>query len=134
MSSVQTWIDTLVSTIIGSIETSGAMGSWKFYYSEDKEVITELIIYPTSVELIGGAVDGTTVLPSFSLNLQNIISVFDSVVDLLWYSDDFGINDDGGSSITIEGVFEGHEIWVKVQSESPEGEEPGFKLNVMKKR
>jgi len=77
------WLDELYDALVGCIEAHSPMGppglrSW------DEEGFWEISIYPTPVELVGGCHDGEVVVPGFSLDLQQLQGVFDSVVDFGW--------------------------------------------------
>jgi hypothetical protein len=43
--------------------------------------------------------------------------------------DALGLNDSDGPRIAIEGVYQGHEVFVQVLAYAPEDEEPGMKLD-----
>ena len=131
MSQVPTWIEDLVEIISAHIEAHNEMGPLGFRWLEEDQ-FWEVIIYPTPVELIGGAVDGELVAPGFSLDLWALPSVFDEVIDVIWRAHSFGPLDPDGPYISIEGVFQGHHLCLRVLSEAPDDEEPGLKLNVMK--
>jgi hypothetical protein len=49
------------------------------------------------------------------------------VVALAWNA--LGLNDPEGPHISVEGVFEGREVYLQVLAYAPEGEEPGLKLD-----
>lgn len=47
---------------------------------------------------------------------------------------DLGLNDEGRSNISVEGKFRGQDVFLQVFAFRPEGEKPGLKLNMTKKR
>ena len=58
---------------------------FEYRYRNEAE-FWEIVIYPTPVELKGGIVEGTVVSPGFSLDLQQLINVFDRVDEINWRS------------------------------------------------
>jgi len=90
----------------------------------------EIAVYSTPGEVVGGAEDGAIIIPGFSLDVQELISAFEEVVDLHWRSQSFGPRDNLGPHVSIEGVYQGHGVWLQVLAEAPEDEEPGFKVDV----
>lgn len=133
MSRPPEWMESLVDTVSRCIEAHSAMGPLGFRY-RDEEDLSEMIVYPTPVELIGGAVDGEVVLTGFSLDLQELVSTFDRVDSLHWFAHGFGPLDNNGPHISIEGDYQGHFVWLQILAEPPEDEEPGIKYNTIKKR
>ena len=65
------WIEALVDTVSACIEAHTPMGPLEFWYGTEEE-FTTLIIFPTPVELVGGAVDGAVVVAGFSLDLHTL--------------------------------------------------------------
>jgi hypothetical protein len=84
----------------------------------------------TPGEIVGGAQDGAVIVPGFSLDMQGLISAFEKVAVFHWRSQSFGPHDNLGPHVSIEGVYQGHEVWLQVLAEAPEDEEPGFKVDL----
>jgi hypothetical protein len=55
------WMTELVEGVADCMEAHSPMGPLGWRYHEDEELV-ELVIYPTPVELVGGAHDGTIVI------------------------------------------------------------------------
>ena len=130
MSQAPTWMEKLVDIVSVCMTAHNAMGPLGFRWGEEDQ-FWEVIVYPTPVELIGGAVDGELVSPGFSLNLQELQSSFDEVTDVNWCAHDFGPQDFDGPHISIEGVYQGHHVYLIVLSEAPDDEEPGLRLDTL---
>ena len=128
MSQAPAWMKALIDVVSGCMEVHNVMGPLGFRWSEDDQ-FWEIIVYPTPIELVGGAADGELVPPGFSLNLQELWSSFEEVTDVNWCAYDFGPHDPDGPHISIEGVYQGHEVYLEVLSEAPNDEEPGLRLD-----
>ena len=69
-------------------------------------------------------------LPGFSLDVQTLLSAFQEVEAVYWNSQGMGPYDDEGPRISIEGIYQGHDVWLRILAEPPEDEEPGMELDV----
>lgn len=123
-----TWLETLVDIISNCIEPHSPMGPLEYGYLLEEDII-ELIVYPTPVELVGGAADGAVVVPGFSLDLQALQSAFERVEAVHWQAHDMGPHDFDGPHLSVEGLYEGHSVWLRLLSEPPEETEPGLRLD-----
>ena len=54
------WMEALVNIVVDCMEAHSPMGSVGWQYHEE-EALGELVVYPTPVELVGGATDGAVV-------------------------------------------------------------------------
>lgn len=122
------WLVSLVELVANCLEAHNPMGPLGFLYGQEED-LWELIVYPTPVELMGGATDGAVVLPGFSLDLQALQSAFEQVDAVDWCAQAFGPHDLTGAHISLEGLYQGHQVWLQVLAEPPEDEEPGLRLD-----
>jgi hypothetical protein len=122
---VPPWLDALVDAVGVSLTPESLMGPLGFAYREE-DGFCEIDVYPTPVELVGGAEDGAVVSPAFSLDLEQLRAAFARVDDLGWNA--LGWADGGGPFIWVEGAYQGHELFLRVLAHAPEGEEPGAKV------
>jgi hypothetical protein len=128
-SDVPPWLDNLVETVAGNMEAISAMGPLVFRYGEE-EGFWEVILYPSPVELVGGAVDGEVVAPGFTLDLEGLRSAFEKIDAFSWNS--IGFHDGERPYIAIEGEIQGQHVYLQVLAYAPEDEEPGMKLDCTK--
>jgi hypothetical protein len=118
----------LVDVVAECFDAHSPMGPLGFRYLEE-EALGELVVYPTPVELIGGAADGTVVIPGFSLDLQALLAAFERVTGLQWCAHGFGPHDPEGPCVSLEGIYQGHPVWLRMLAEPPEDEAPGLQLD-----
>jgi hypothetical protein len=124
------WVYALAETVAGSMTSLSGPGPLGFFYHEE-EGAWEIIIYPKPVELIGGADGGDIVAPGFSLDLEELRGEFERVDAISWQS--LGCPSGEGPHVSIEGVYQGHEVFIQVLAYAPEDEEPGMKLDTRKR-
>ncbi len=122
------WMEALVDVVAECLDAHSPMGPLGFRYREEDEH-GELVVYPTPVELVGGAADGTVVIPSFSLDLHALLAAFERVTVLQWCAHGFGPHDPEGPCVSLEGLYQGHPVWLRVLAEPLEDEEPGLQLD-----
>ncbi len=129
MAEAPQWLTSLVDTVGNCMEVRCASGLLAFRWRMEND-FWEIAVYSTPGEVVGGADDGAIIVPGFSLNVQELMSAFEVVASLHWRSHSFGPHDNLGPNVSIEGVYQGHEVWLKVLAEAPEDEEPGFKVDL----
>ena len=117
----------VLGAVVESLEPESPMGPLGLRYHEDAG-FWEVDVYPTPVEMVGGADDGAIVSTNFSLDLERLRSCFERIDDAGWNA--FGWPSGDGPFVWIEGLFRGHDVWLRVMAEAPEDEEPGAKLRV----
>jgi hypothetical protein len=119
------WLDSLVNAVGESLAPDSLMGPLGILYRVE-DGFWEVDIFPTPVELVGGAEDGAVVSPAYSLDLEHLRSVIGRVEDFGWNA--LGRAEGGGPFVWIEGNYQGHALLLRVLAQAPEGEEPGAKL------
>ncbi len=123
------WMSSLIDVVYNCIEAHSSMGPLGFYYNQEGD-FWEIIARPTSVELIGGALDGEIVITGFSLDLHELSSAFERVSAINWRAHSFGPYDLDGPHISIEGIYQGHNVFLRVLSDPADDEEPGLQLDM----
>src|SRR5207253_9016042 len=104
------WLDLLQDAVAACIEADSPLGPLGLRYHEE-EGFWEIWIYPTPVELVGGAHDGAVVVPGFRLDLDQLRQEFDTVVAFGW--DALGLTGSEGPHVAVEGVFRGREAYLQ---------------------
>ena len=123
------WLEALVDAAIGCMQAHSATGPVGYRYSQEED-LTEIIVYPTPVELVGGEEDGCLVIAGFTLDILALMSVFEQVIAIHWYSRGFYPADLTGANVAIEAVYQGHSVWLQILAEPPDDEQAGMKLDV----
>ena len=103
-----------------------------FRWGED-EGFWDVMVYCSPGEAVGGAEDGAVLVPGFSLDLRELMSVFEKLTEVHWRSQSFGPHDHEGAHVSLEGVYQGHHVYLQILAEAPEDEEPGFKVDLTKR-
>jgi hypothetical protein len=125
------WLESLRDAVASCIECESPMGPLGLRYFQE-EGFWEGLVFPTPVELVGGACDGEVVVPDFWLDLEWLREQFESISDLGWNA--LGLNAPEGPYINVAGIFRGREVFLQVLAYAPEDEEPGLKLDATRRR
>ena len=129
MADAPQWLTSLVDAVGDCTEIHCACGPMAFRWGNDDD-FWEVRIYYTPGEAVGGAEDGAVLVPGFTLDLMALMSVFEELTDARWHAHSFGPHDQEGPHVSVEGVYQGHHVYLQVLAEAPEGEEPGFKVDL----
>jgi hypothetical protein len=126
----EVWVRRLVKAVADCMEVDSLMGPLGFGYGED-DGLWQIDVYPTPVELVGGAVDGEVVATGFSLDVEQLRGLFERIDAVAWQS--LGFPHAEGPHVSIEGLYQGHEVFIQVLAYAPDDEEPGMKLDTMRR-
>jgi hypothetical protein len=118
---IDVWLDVLVDEVGACITANDVVGSLGCRYGVEDGFV-HVLVYPTPVELVGGATDGAVVDADFSLDLEQLRKLFDQVADFGWRA--LGHHDPGGPHVWVEGVYRGRETLVQIMAVAPDDEEP----------
>lgn len=128
MTTPPAWLEALLEAIVGSIEAHGP-GHFGYRHGDpDEDDVLEILLYPTPVELHGGADDGALVTVGFSLDVKAVCDAFDSVDGLYWIAHGFGPHDRDNPSVSVEGQYRGRSVYLRILAYPPEDEPPGLTL------
>ena len=97
------------------------------YRCREEDGFAEVAVYLRPAESAGGTQDDEALAPGVSLDLKGLWSLFERVDDFSWQA--LGLNYREGPHVSIEGVYQGHEVFVRVLAYAPEDEEPGMRLD-----
>lgn len=121
------WLDILRDAVAACIEVASPMGPMGLRYTEE-EGFWQVFVFPTPVELVGGAQDGAVVEPGFSLDLEQLRDAFESIVAFGWNAQ--GLTSYEGPYVHIEGFFQGREVYLQILAYPPEDEKPWLKIDM----
>ena len=105
------WLHRLVEAVAGSMTADSPMGPLGHRHRRE-EACWEVDVYPTPIELVGGAADGEVVVPGFTLDVDELRAAFDRIETLEWIS--LGFPHDEGPRLVVEGIFQGQEVFLQV--------------------
>ena len=81
--------------------------------------VWEMTLFASRTEFQGGAQDGRQRAARFHLDLSGLLQHFDAIESAYWQALKLGEDDDLGPHIGIEGLYQGHRIWLRIPSQAP---------------
>lgn len=118
------WIQDLTHAVTEEIYPFDILSPVGCHYHRG-ETQWEVTIFASSTELIGGPRDGLRTSSKFSLNLTGVHGILDRVTEFRWQPLYVGEGDELGPHISLEGSYDGHELWLRILSEAPADMDPG---------
>lgn len=91
--------------------------------------VTEVTLFFGGTETLGGLADGTYRPARFHFDMAGVTEVFDEVTSFFWQPLTIDSEDDLGPHVSIEGTFEGNEVWLRVLARAPETVSAGVVAN-----
>jgi hypothetical protein len=125
------WVPEIAEAVAKKSMCVKEPGTLGFRYTEgDGAWIIDL--YPKPVELVGGADDGRIVFPGCNMDLEGLRSLFERVDELSFQTP--GCTCPAGPHISINGVYQGQEVFLRVLGYVPEDEEPRRKKGMTRRK
>ncbi len=90
-----------------------------FHLNESEYQQWEVTLFCSATELVGGPCDGVVKPPNFTLDLKNVLNNFSEVTSFHWQAFTIGPDDELGSHVSIEGIYEGHYVWLRILAQAP---------------
>lgn len=121
----EAWLAALLEEVAASATADTAAGPLRYRCGENQG-FWEIDVYPSPVELIGGAQDGEVVEAGFTLDVEVLLACLDRVEGCTWHS--LGFPGDEGPRLVLEGVFRDRPFLLQVLAHAPLDEPPGLKV------
>lgn len=123
------WLEPRVERVANTMQAHSALGPLAYRYRQEDD-LWAIVLYPRPVALRGRPNDGSIVSPGFSLDLKQLLAIFEEVVAVNWTTQPFAPEDSDNPSIAIEGQFQGQAVFLQILAEAPSEEAPGLSLDV----
>ena len=106
------WVEKVLDRLDEALEwQSPGIISWRFHEDENW-----LRLAPSTIELVGGADDGESVYPFYSVHVSHLIEIFDELPEMHW--------DTMNNHFSVEGKIDGEDAWITFSREPFDDEEP----------
>lgn len=106
------WVEKFLDQLDLSLEWQ-SLGTMAWRFSEEEGW---LLIAPCPLEVVGGADDGDSVYPFYSLHIASLIEVFDEVPEVLWST--------MNGELSLEGKIDGEDAWITFHERPFEDQTP----------
>ena len=126
MSSLPAWIEQLTVSVIERIQPIDLMAPIGCHVFHDLELNEwELTLFAARTEVVGGRCDGKITSSKFVLDLKELGELFSTVTRIQWQSHSIDQDDELGPNVSVEGMYDGHRVWLRILANSPERFETG---------
>jgi len=118
------WLGNDVAKIIsGSRQETAPVGC--HFFHDTVEDVWEMTLFVMATEVVGGPADGSHLPSYFQIDLNAVVSLFDSTPQLRWQASSYADDDQLGCHISLEGLARGREVWLRILQVPPEEFDPG---------
>ena len=109
------WIRKLTDGVLREVQGQMGLGEWSCHFVKVSGV-WEVTLFPESWNSDSPAMRGSH---GFAINLLNVFKLFDHVSNCSWQAQSFGVDDDLGAHLSVDGTSTGHQVWLRVLSQEP---------------
>lgn len=95
------------------------------FFHDAVEHIWEITLFVMATEVVGGPADGSQLTSRFEVDVNALVSLFDSTPQLRWQSGACADDDQLGCHLSLEGLARGRDVWMRVLQLPPADFEPG---------
>jgi len=95
------------------------------FFHDVPEDTWEVTLFVMATEVVGGPADGSQMASRFEMDVNALVSLFDSTPQLRWQSDSFADDDQLGCHLSLEGLARGRDVWMRVLQAPPPEFAPG---------
>lgn len=114
------WLRELADAVAALIEPAELLAPLGCHYHCADE-IWEITIFASSTEVVGGPQDGVIRKSRFTVDLARLFEIFSEVGSFHWQALSFGSPDQLGPHISLEGMYAGRQVWLRLLSSPPKG-------------
>lgn len=123
------WLNSManqVASLMYDVDVLSPIGCHFFFNDSRNE--WEVTLFASNTEIVGGEWDGVLAPSKFCFDILKVGQIFGEIQAMHWQALPVDFDDQLGPHVSIEGTYEGHQVWVRVLAESPEEFEPGRRV------
>ena len=98
---------------------------------ESEPIQWEVTLFVSSTEVYGGSLDGQRRFSPFMVDLTELMLALDVVESCYWQAQAMAKNDQIGPHVGVEGLFQGHSVWLRITAQPPNQFDPGRVFDVV---
>lgn len=131
MTSPPSWLSRLSQQIaaeIAPVDLMSPIGC--HYFHEPLADEWEITLFASSTEIVGGEFDGLSHASKFTVNIADVVKCFDTARRVHWQNLPIADDDELGPHLSVEGEFEGHDVWLRILATAPPQFSHGRRLSI----
>lgn len=122
------WLSQLAGLVTQAFHAQSSLAPVGCHFHKNDEAETpqwEVTLFVSSTEIYGGALDGQCAFSRFMVDLRDLMAAFDVVESCYWQAQTMASDDQLGPHVGVEGMFQGHPVWLRITAQPPRDFEPG---------
>lgn len=119
MSTPASWIRNFVDAVTQQITPVRTAAPINCHYVQVSGT-WEITIFMEPIEVVGGPEDGSVKQVPFGVRIGAILDLFQTVTDCGWQTVKAGSDDDLGAHLSVEGLYKGRQVWLRILAEVPQ--------------
>jgi len=112
------WLAELADLVAARIEPADPRAPIGCHFCE-VEGVWEVTLFVSRTEIFGGEFDGQAIPGRFIIDLGGLLSVLDELHGCWWQPFSVAADDELGPHVALEGIYAGHEVWIRVPAQQP---------------
>lgn len=129
------WITDLANLVVEAVTPIDVQGQWGYRWLCPGEhgnftPYWQIVLYPTTNEVVGGPKDGCQMYPGFKLDVTLLLQNFNAVDSLEWESPSSYTGNMSCPKLYVRGDFTGYPVEIRVLSLSPFDEDSTMAVNL----
>lgn len=128
------WIGELARLAVRSFHAPddiAPVGCHIHHNDESEPIQWEVTLFVSSTEVYGGSLDGQRTLSPFMVDLTELMLALDVVESCYWQAQAMAGDDQIGPHVGVEGLFQGHSVWLRITAQPPNQFDPGRVFDVV---
>ena len=89
------------------------------YYFNKSRNQWEVTLFASKTETVGGEFDGKISSSKFNLDLKILSEMFSEVTRFHWQALAIGPDDELGPHLSLEGIYQGRSVWLRIPATAP---------------
>lgn len=122
------WLGELATLATQAFHSESQLAPVGCHFHKNDEVDPiqwEVTLFVSSTEVYGGARDGQCAFSRFMVDLRDLMAAFDVIESCYWQAQTMTEDDQLGPHVGVEGMFQGHSVWLRITAQPPSEFEPG---------
>ena len=113
------WLASFVNAVTANIHSHDVLSPLGCHFQQVSD-IWEVTVFASRTEIVGGPQDGLLYDSGFSIDIDGVQKVFSEIDSISWQAQSLGDTDELGSHLSVEGVYENKQIWLRITAMAPQ--------------
>ena len=112
------WLSTFANSVASCIHSHEILSPLGCHF-QFVDNIWEVTIFASHTEIVGGANDGQISQSCFNVDMKEVIEQFSYIDTISWQTQSLGPDDELGCHLSVEGLCEEKQVWLRITALAP---------------